>query len=53
MKLTTKIEIANQLAREHGARPKMTMNELWDALRPLTANSRAAMREKIARAIGF
>lgn len=47
MKLSTKVEIANQLAKANGGRPVMTMNELHAALEPIKAKSREEMRKKI------
>lgn len=49
MKLSTKVELANEIAKERGGKPVMTMNELWDTLRPLKARSRVEMKKQIAR----
>lgn len=49
MKLKTKVEIANSLAKEKGGKPALTMNQLMKELAPLKARSREKMRELIAK----
>lgn len=49
MKLSTKIAIANELAKEIGGGPRISMAELHTQLTFIKASSRAQMREKIRK----